>query len=107
MKTANHRRPPRTVGFRLDEAALGELARRATQLGVSPHALARHYVLEQLRAAEIRTEGYDTVAKLQAEMGALRADWALAVEALLVSAGQVSAAEARVWIEENFPAPLC
>ena len=91
------------IGFRLDEASRRILAQRAAQLGVSPHALARHYVLEQLGEAEDREMLREEVTALRSELTALRADLALAVEALLVSAGKVPPAEAQTWVSQNLP----
>ena len=90
------------IGFRLDEASRRILAQRADQLGVSPHALARQYVLELLGEAEDREMLREEVTALRSELTVLRTDLALAVEALLVSAGKVPAAEARKWVEESF-----
>ena len=90
------------IGFRLDDTARRILAQRADQLGSSAHALARHYVVEQLGEAEDREMLRAEVTALRGELTVLRTDLALAVEALLVSAGKVPAAEARKWVEESF-----
>jgi len=90
------------IGFRLDEASGRALAQRADGLGLSPHALARDYVLEVLHAPEERAVLREAVTALHSELGALREDLALAVEALLVSGGRVPPAEARQWVEQNF-----
>ena len=105
LQTKRRRRqakPAGPIGFRLDEACGRALAQRAAQLGVSPHALARHYVHELLQEPEERALLREAVTALHSELGALRADLVLAVEALLVSAGRVPPTEARAWVEENF-----
>ena len=90
------------IAFRLEEDLREVLVSRAEELGVSPHLLARHYVTEQLYEAEDRSAARESLTTLQTDLRELRADLALAVEALLVSAGKVPAAEARKWVEESF-----
>ena len=90
------------IGFRLDDTSRRVLDARADQLGISAHALARQYVVEQLGEAEDREMLRAEVTALRSELTVLRTDLALAVEALLVSAGKVPAAEARKWVEESF-----
>ena len=72
------------IGFRLDNTARRILAQRADQLGVSPHALARQYVLELLGEAEDREMLREEVTALRSELTVLRTDLALAVEALKI-----------------------
>ena len=89
------------IAFRLDEVSRAVLAERADQLGVSPHALARHYVLELLDVVEDYETLRQDIRALHSELNALRSDHALAVEALLVSAGKVAPADAHTWTEQN------
>ena len=92
-----------SIAFRLDGGSRRVLMQRASELAVSPHVLARHYVLELLGEAEERAALREAVLELQTQVNQLRADLALAVEALLVSAGQVPPSEARQWVEQNLP----
>ena len=98
------------IAFRLDEVSRAVLAERADQLGVSPHALARHYVLELLGVAEDRQMLREDIRALRSKLNVLRSDHALAVEALLVSAGKVAPADAHTWTEQNLlpcsPSPI-
>lgn len=90
-----------TIGFRLEAQEIAILSERAEKLGVSPHELARSYVLELLGASEERTALREGVVTLHNVIGLLREDLALSVEALLISAGKVSEEQARKWAEEN------
>ena len=89
------------TSFRLepDEAEL--LSERAARLGVSPHELARHYVVEALVASEELAAIGTAVNALLQEMHGLRQDLALSVEALLASAGEVSEKQAHSWVEAS------
>ena len=91
------------IAFRLEEDLREVLVSRAEELGVSPHLLARHYVTEQLYEAEDRSAARESLTTLQTDLRELRADLALAVEALLVSAGKVPPAEAQTWVSQNLP----
>lgn len=93
------------IGFRLDALSRRVLVERAEQLGISPHELARHYVLELLGEAEERSALREAVTDLHLQLTQVRADLALSIQALLTSAGKVPAAEAAQWVEENFPSP--
>lgn len=89
------------TSFRLepDEAEL--LSERAARLGVSPHELARHYVVEALVASEELAAIGAAANTLLYEMQGLRQDFALSVEALLASAGEISEKQAHGWVEAN------
>jgi hypothetical protein len=92
---------PATIGFRLDETSLRVLCQRAARLNVSPHELARHYVEGVLQEAEERAVVRDAFAQLQENLNHFRRDFAVAVEALLTSAGTVSEEDARQWVSEG------
>lgn len=100
---------PETVGFRLDPASRVELAKRADRLGVSPHVLAREYVIEMLHEPEERRQLREAVAHLGEGVGTLfqqvfksREDLATVAEALLVQAGNVDPKKASQWVDDNF-----
>lgn len=92
---------PATIGFRLDTDARAILTRRAIALGISPHDLARHYVLELLHCNEERAALRDAIVQLRQEIIESRKDTALSTEALLASAGKASPEEASSWTREN------
>jgi len=90
-----------TIGFRLDPANSRLLAGRAAQLGVSPHELARHYVVELLQQHAERAALRTAFEQLHQNLHQFRSDFAFAVEALLTSAGQVPKDEAQAWVEKS------
>ena len=92
---------PATIGFRLDPASSRVLAERAAQLGVSPHELARHYVVELLQEPAERAALRTAFEQLHQNLQQFRSDFAFAVEAILTSAGQVPKDEARTWVEKS------
>jgi len=93
--------PVAMIGFRLDPANNRLLAERAAQLGISPHELARHYVLELLQQHEERAALRTAFEELHQNLHQFRSDFAFAVEALLTSAGQVPKDEAQTWVEKS------
>ena len=93
---------PGSIAFRLDEHNRCVLAERAAALGVSPHELARHYVLEVLQEPEEREALRQAVAALHRGLAAVRDDVIASVEVLLSSAGKVTEEDARAWVDENF-----
>ena len=92
---------PATIGFRLDLDSSRVLAERAARLGVSPHELARHYVVELLHESEERAAFRTAFEQVQQNLEQFRNDFAFAVEALLSSAGKVSKEEARTWVAKS------
>lgn len=87
--------------FRLDEESQQVLAQRAQHLGVSPHQMARHYVLQCLYEPEERAAVNQALRELCQETVGLRTDLANAVVGLLCSAGRVEQDEAQTWVNEN------
>jgi hypothetical protein len=95
-------KPPNTmIGFRLDEAAAEVLTARAELLGVSPHELARHYVVEALQLGEHLAAIDQGLEALHERAQSLQEDLALGIEALLASAGQVTEKQAREWVKTS------
>lgn len=92
---------PAILSFRLDDTARRVLAERAAQLGVSPHELARYYVIELLQAPEERAALRAACEQVHQNLQQFRHDFAFAVEALLTSAGQVPKEQARTWVEKS------
>lgn len=93
---------PATIGFRLDETSRQALGRQAKRLGVSPHELARFYVLELLSANEERQALRDTLEMVYHQNDCFRRSMALAVEALLTASGKLSPQQAKEWSAANF-----
>ena len=102
-KKATSLSTPGTIGFRLDPAANRELATRAERLGLSSHQLARDYVIQMLQASEQGTNLKNANDSVHAHLCELREDLSLAIETLLIAAGNVEKTEARAWIAANFP----
>ena len=90
-----------TISFRLDPESSRALTARAGQLGVSPHDLARHYVIELLQESAERAALRSAFEQFHQNLQQFRSDFAFAVEAILTSAGQVSKDEARAWVEKS------
>ena len=84
---------PSTVGFRLDPERGCILAERAAALGVSPHELARRYLIEVLEEAEERAALRQAVTTLNGNLLKFRDEFIFALEAVLASAGKVERAE--------------
>lgn len=101
-KSGPVRRESGTIGFRLDEESHRVLSERANRLGISPHELARHYVIEMLHEAEERAALHEAIATLQQGIHKIREDVATTAEALLIAAGDYEAEEAHTWAAENF-----
>lgn len=101
-KITRPRAPRICVGFRLDEESHRVLTERAANLKVSPHELARFYVLQILQEEQERTALHDAVAGLHQQLIQQREDFLLGLEALLASAGKATAEEAHAWIHENY-----
>ena len=93
--------PSSTIGFRLDDETRRVLFERAARLQVSPHELARRYVIEVLQESEERIALREAVETLNADLDQFRSGFALAMEALLVSAGKVSVTDARDWVDKS------
>lgn len=98
---------PKTVCFRLDAASRRQLATRAAALKMSPHDLARQYVMERLQQVASQPAGAPAeflrgLTAIYEQIREARVDVALGVEVLLSRAGNVTEAEARDWATENY-----
>jgi len=93
---------PAIIGFRLDPASNRALAKRAQHLGVSPHDLARHYVVTLLHEQEERAALHRSFEQMLQGVDQFRSDFAFAVEAILTSAGKVTKDDARSWVKKCF-----
>lgn len=91
-----------TIGFRLDPENRACLQQRAGALGISPHELAREYVIEMLQAEKERCNLHAALLDLHQALLRLRGDVATTAEAILIAAGEVDPKEARAYIERVF-----
>jgi hypothetical protein len=91
-----------TVGFRLDDESRQVLEERAKLYEVSPHVLARQYVLESLLANQERQQLWEAVKALREEIRELRKSHARGIQVLLVSGGKVEPKVAEKYVAENF-----
>ena len=112
-RPASRTAAPTSISFRLAAAESLALDERARALKISPHELARTWVIETLNRG-----GAPAAAPPQADDGELlarltiifhhvvetRQDIALGVEGLLTRGGRLTDADARQWVTENFPA---
>ncbi len=92
---------PPTVGFRLDEEHRRELGKRALKAGVSPHDLARLFVVAALHDREELPTLRAAILALESEIAELRRDLALSVESLLLSTEADTPENIRTWIRKN------
>ncbi len=97
------REAPVTIGFRLDEPNLQKLVLHAQRLNISPHDLARHYVIEMLNAPQERVTLWLALKALEERLAGFREDLVLVAEGILVGTGSLSQQEARTWTDTNFP----
>ena len=94
---------PATIGFRMDDVSSQELAEQAARLNVSPHELARHYVMEMLSASQDRAELWEFLKHIDERMIHLREDLVLVAEGILVATHAMSKQDARAWVDKCFP----
>jgi hypothetical protein len=93
-----------TIGFRLEESQRKTLAARAKSVGLSPHNLAKLYVIERLAGGDEKQSKQsltDAVHATSEQLHTFREDFAYAVQALLMSAGSLDKEVAKRWVEEN------
>lgn len=88
-----------TISFRIDDHYLAKLDAKAKQ-GESLHERARRVLLDALDA-EGQEEIKEGVKELSGKMDSIQTDIALAVEALLVTAGNFPKDKAREWVNRN------
>ena len=92
---------PEMIGFRLDDESTRILVQRAARLNVSPGKLAQIYVVEMMYQAEERAVLREAIDGLKDGLEKLAASHALAVEALLASAGRLDEKYAHDWVNLN------
>lgn len=96
------KKPKEPVNFRLEHELFEELVRRGEQQGIGHHEMARIYVREILSEKEERVALRAAVNSMNRTLVHLRHEFAVAVEALLASAGKVDEAKAKEWVVKHF-----
>ena len=91
---------PATVGFRLDATHNKLLFERATALKMSPHELARIYVVQMLHEGNERRDIYQAIQATFNQLTESRKDTALVAQELLISSG-IDEKNAKTWVKEN------
>ena len=95
---------PKTIGFQLEDAVLRRLEKEGKQYKMSAGQYARQLVVDALE--DTNTERLERrMILLEGEVSQLRQDLAIAVHALLVTAGNLPKSEAARWIAENMRPP--
>lgn len=92
---------PATIGFRLDPETAAALLSNASSLKISPHELARHYVVKALQDSEASDGVEKSLEQLAAHLIAMRRDLVISVETLLLTAGDLNEEEAHEWVRRN------
>ncbi len=72
----------KNIGFRLDATLHKTLNTRAATADVSPHELARQYVLDRLHEGEERAETHQEIKAVTDEVAQLRDDLTVAIEGI-------------------------
>lgn len=94
--------PSKPITFRLDPECNMALLDRASQLGISPHELARGYVREALTTSVAFEELFKAITTIRKEQLHLREAVGRSVEVLFVSAGKIPREDAKNWANETF-----
>ena len=89
-----------TVSFRLPKNLFDHLEADAQRQGRGAHEHARQLLTDVLEDAD-REQLKEKVLELGQGLLELREDLAVAIEAVLVGAGQVKSDEAKEWVNEN------
>jgi len=92
---------PATIGFRLDPETAAALIKNASSLKISPHELARHYVVKALQDSAPSDGVEQSLEQLVAHIVAMRRDLVISVETLLLSAGDLNEEDAHEWVRRN------
>lgn len=94
-------RAPKTIGFRLDDEHRKLLLQRARKAGLSPHDMARAYVVQALHNEEHLPAIRESMLQIFNQIQHLQGGLALAAEVLLVAGGKTTDAQARKWVQDN------
>lgn len=91
----------KVFGFRLPPKERQIFLSRAQELAMSPGELARLYVMERLAASEAQEEAREGLARLEADLTAVRQELALATVAILQHGGKTSKSVAEEFAAKN------
>ena len=87
------------VGFRLDLEHRKLLYEQAERAGLRPNLFARYVVVQALRHPERISVIEEAVLQVADHIRQVRADTCVVTEALLVTAGGISQADAKSWVK--------
>lgn len=93
--------PNKVIGFRLPTKERQIFLARAQALAMSPGELARLYVMERLAANEADEDAREGLARLEADLTAVRQELALATVAILQHGGKTSKPVAEEFAARN------
>jgi predicted DNA-binding protein len=91
----------RTIGFRLEPALEERLRALAQSEGKSPGGYARDVITEHLAQDTELAKLRSRVTNLEHMISTFRAEFAVAVEALLVANDDVDESEAKAWVKKH------
>jgi hypothetical protein len=89
---------PQTIGFRLDKQHRLLLCEHAGRARMTPHEYARYVLIHALRQPERLSAIEEAILQLSAQVHQVRSDLVTVTEALLVTAGELSQPDAKLWI---------
>ncbi len=91
----------KVFGFRLPTKERQIFLSRAQALAMTPGELARLYVMERLAANEAEEDARESLARLEADLTAVRQEVALATVAILQHGGRTSKQVAEEFVAKN------
>lgn len=91
----------KVFGFRLPPKEREKFIARATALAMSPHELARLYVMERLSANEAEEDVRDGLSRIQSDLTDARHELALAAMAILQHGGKTTKQVAEEFVAKN------
>lgn len=89
---------PPTIGFRLDDENRRLLCDSAERAHMTPHEFARNVLIDALRQPERLSAIEEMMLQLAEQVHDVRADLAVVTQGLLVAAGGMSQADAKLWV---------
>lgn len=100
-KNSSTENPVKVFGFRLPPKEREKFIARAAALAMSPHELARLYVMERLSANEADEDVRDSLARIQSDLTDTRQELALAAMAILQHGGKTTKQVAEEFVAKN------
>lgn len=93
--------PTSTVGFRADQRQKEVIKQRADELGIDVSAFVKQCVETTLLDDSAQVNAFDAFLELKKAIHNLRIDIAISTEALLQTAGKLTAKQSEEWVSEN------